>query len=359
MVQQQQQATALAYIESIESELLETLNLWREELKVRSPSVFQKSLNIRGFENPEPAPEGPDFEAARRACEDKAAAAVHREQPMRGWSRVAWTSGIPVAALMAMVWDQLSLFAGIATALVAQSIATNWWKRRLAPACRERADKEWIALESELHAQHRAAFEAFHQRASRAQEAWLEREKARVEAVRRLLRGDADMVHAATSAALEQLDFPFETECEILVDDEDHLMIDVDLPEIEDVIPETRYKALKDGTLKEAKRKVSERNQAYSELVCGIALAVAATALSAAPTLTHVTVAGRTQRPLRGGVGIDDAYVFETKLPRELFSKLPPQGLNSVETLAKLPTTRVQVLSNGSLKKISPPDWRR
>jgi hypothetical protein len=92
--------------------------------------------------------------------------------------------------------------------------------------------------------------------------------------------------------------------------------------------------------------------------VCGLALAIAAAALSAAPTLTHVTVAGRTQRLMRGGVGINDAYVFEAKLPRELFSALQSGDLSPIHILKNLASSRLQLLSNGSLKKIQAPDWR-
>jgi hypothetical protein len=94
-------------------------------------------------------------------------------------------------------------------------------------------------------------------------------------------------------------------------------MIDNDLPEIEDTIPETRLNVLKNGTLKEVRRKATDRNSAYATVVTGIAFTVAATALAAAPTLRIVTVEGHTQRKGRGSLEAVNTSVYEVRFPLE------------------------------------------
>ena len=133
-------------------------------------------------------------------------------------------------------------------------------------------------------------------------------------------------------------------------------MIDIDLPEIEDVIPETRYTVSKDGTLKEVKRKAADRNQTYATLVAGIAFAVAATAFAAAPSLRAVTVAGHTQRKNRNSLDAVDTYVYEVRFPRDAFVKLAPSSLEPVEAMLRLPS-RIEMSATGVLKKLAEPKW--
>lgn len=87
---------------------------------------------------------------------------------------------------------------------------------------------------------------AFHrEQAEKTRIAWGASERERIVFVQRLLRGDAEAVEQSVLGEIEDLDFPFESECSVAVDEEDHVLIDVDLSEIEDVIPETRNNVLK------------------------------------------------------------------------------------------------------------------
>lgn len=134
------------------------------------------------------------------------------------------------------------------------------------------------------------------------------------------------------------------------------MLIDVDLPEIEDVVPEEELRVLKDGSLTEKKRKVADRNQLYAELVCGIAVAIAANAVCAAPTLRAATVAGRTQRAKRGSGLVEDSYVYEVKLPRALLASFDAVAGDPLEAF-RCAGARMQVNANGSLRTIAPPQW--
>ena len=130
--------------------------------------------------------------------------------------------------------------------------------------------------------------------------------------------------------------------------------VDLDLPEIEDVIPETRLTVLKSGATKETKRKTEERNGAYVRLVGGICLAVAATAFAAAPTVAFVVIAAYTQRKKRGGADIEDAYVIEARIPREAIAAMNAKSDAPLDVLVRC-QTRVDPAANLGLKKIAQP----
>jgi hypothetical protein len=216
--------------------------------------------------------------------------------------------------------------------------------------------REWPSEKLRLDEQHRRNLEAHSERRRIAEEQWVDAERARIAELKRLLVGELDAVERAVSEQVAQLDFPFEADCAIGVDDEDHVMIDIDLPEIEDVVPETELSVLKDGSLKEVKRKASARNEAYGTLVIGIAFTVAASAFSSAPTLRTVTVAGHTQRKSRTSLDAVDAYVYEVRFRREAFASLDGRRLDPMDAVRRL-DSRIDIAPNGVLKKLPEPSW--
>jgi hypothetical protein len=159
----------------------------------------------------------------------------------------------------------------------------------------------------------------------------------------------------AISSSLEDLDFPFDTECNVGVQDGRTAFLLLDLPEIEDVIPETRFQVLKSGRLKLVKRKAEDRQLRYARLVLGLALMVAATAFAAAPTLETVTIGANIQRKRRGSLQVEDQYVYEACLPRALFVGDTVRSAEPVELLKGL--ARMEFGANFSLNTIVEPSW--
>jgi hypothetical protein len=178
----------------------------------------------------------------------------------------------------------------------------------------------------------------------------------RIQHVGRLLAGDCEAMQSTVCAEIEGLDFPFDTQCTVGIDKSDHVMIDLDLPEIEDVIPELQFTALKNGTMREVKRKEVDRNEAYATLVTGIAFTIAGAAFAGAPTLLFATVAARTQRQIRGSIDVVDTYVYEVRFPRDAFESIDAPNLDPLSMLCAFPC-RIQVTPRKMLKKLSPPDW--
>jgi hypothetical protein len=185
---------------------------------------------------------------------------------------------------------------------------------------------------------------------------WLSSEQDRIAQLKQLLDGHLPSIEHFVCQGIEHLDFPFEAECHVAIDDEDHVLVDVDLPEIEDVVPEFRYSVLKNGNIKETKRKIAERNDAYAHLVTGIAFTVAATAFAMGPSVQKVTIAGRTQRKERESFDAVDIYVYEVKFSRTVFDSIEPLNLDPVQAMQRLPS-RISYSASGSLKKVAAPDW--
>lgn len=357
MLQEQQHANALAEIERNEQELLETVSDWRRLLAVTPPEAITAELKERPFSNSEPAPQEPSFSAAERLNLGKAERQVRTEMALQGWRRFLWAIvGVATFVVGAPFYPLVAFLVAWPAAVVAFFAVYSPWLSRIRPVWQERARQSWPAVRTELEAQHAQAVAAYVTREHAARAGWIAADQQRIAELRRLVMGEVDAIEQAVSASIEEIDFPFEALCAVAVDDEDHVLIDVDLPEIEDVIPETQLRALKNGTLSEKKRKVSERNELYAELVCGIAFAIAATTLSSAPTVAYVTVAGRTQRQKRASTDLNDDYVYEVKIPRAFFSATDANGFDPVDALRKLPS-RIQVAANGALKTVQAPAW--
>ena len=93
------------------------------------------------------------------------------------------------------------------------------------------------------------------------------------------------------------LQFPFRTRCDFFLQDEKTVCLHLDLPEIEDVIPETNKEILKSGETRDVRRLKSDRHADYSRLVMGECLFITAEVFSYLPLAQVVQVTAYTQRP--------------------------------------------------------------
>ncbi len=95
------------------------------------------------------------------------------------------------------------------------------------------------------------------------------------------------------------------------------LMLDVDLPEIED-IPTTILTKTDAGNLKEKKKTQAELKQEYSILTLGLAIFISANAFNISPSIKNILISGYTQRRDSNG-NINDDYIYSIKFKRESF----------------------------------------
>jgi hypothetical protein len=330
---------------------------WRMIPPLPEPRELDDAMRIRPYTSQCTRPSPPDHDAELNHLKRSVAENLRDECPQSLPSRA---SGLVVALVVGMLllfplFGPLGVLLGIAAGFVAQKIA-NWrWDAGMDEAARLRLAAEWPGRRTTLAAEHEEALASHASREAEAADVWKQTETHRVERLRRAIGGDLDAIECAVRSGIEELIFPFETNCAFAIDDEDHAYMDIDLPEIEDVISETRRVALKSGRIKDVKCKAVDRNKAYAELVTGLACKLAATVLVAAPTLQRVTVAGHTQRQRRDSFEVVDTYVFEVRFSRAAFAE-QVSGFEPVASLQGFPS-RLEMGGNGALKKLREPSW--
>ena len=96
-------------------------------------------------------------------------------------------------------------------------------------------------------------------------------------------------------------------------------MLDVDLPEIED-LQITKMTKTESGNLKEKKKTQTELKSEYARLVFGLAIFISANAFNTSPAIEKILISGYTQRRNKDG-NISDDYIYSIKFDRKTFEK--------------------------------------
>lgn len=352
----------------MEADLDAIVETWRDMPPVPSAKEYQQALSPVAFRFEELPPVAPDFLAAEATERDVMSETVLREHPPSlrdrlGPASIGVTAGL-VGGLVLWAADVGRLLAGVGAlllAVIAGVIAGARLRQQRRDLLEARTESRmavaWPTRREEIEAAHMEAVAAFAARSASAERDWADWEQGRVNWARRLVGGDLDAMHQAISGSLADLDFPFDTECALGLDETVAAFIALDLPEIEDVIPETRFRVLKSGQLKETKRKADERNAAYARLVSGLGVMMAAAAFAAAPTLETVTVGAYTQRRKRGSQEVEDQYVYEARIERSLFGRGAIANDENPIDLLIGQQTRLEWGAKHVLKKLAPPAW--
>ncbi len=357
LVTEQRRRAATEEVQAGEAELRQTLELWREMPSVPTQEHYRAALNARPFVR-EPDPD-PGWHKAEEQCRAECRRDALAKVPARPVAIGVLAIGAAAAGGFAM-WEigrkselhqQLPLAAGMAVAALAAVLFVARSRRALR---RQRIAAE--LLRSTWPGRKQALEETAEQK-ERADEAdWAAREAQRVAWCERLVQGDEEAIHEALSETLVDLDFAFEAECRVCLENQKTAYLLLDLPEIEDVIPELRQQVLKDGRVRSLKRKATERNGDYAVLVGGLVLWMARWCFVASPTLQNVTVAAYTQRKKRRSSDVGDEYVIIAPLERERLAPLDPAAVDPIPWLINAGSDLEQT-STLRLKKMKPPVW--
>jgi hypothetical protein len=363
LARREQHAEAQREVARIEADEKAVLDSWREASEVVSAQEHASALHPRAFVNTEAAPHACDLAGAETILRERALENAQLSMPRSTSSRSAGLlAGVVVAAAGAaaagtnVVVMLAAIVAGVVLGYVVDRLNRNAWMRETGNVAQKTGDADWPIERARLEQQHAEALAARAEREVMARTEWDDSERARVAWATALAHGDLPTIEETIFESLDELDFPFEANCVAAAEDAQHVFVGLDLPEIEDVIPETRFNVLKNGSLREVKRKAEDRNGAYAGLVCGVVLSVAATVFSAAPTVRAVTITAFTQRKRRGAASIEDAFVIETRIERQGFEALNVKASQPAETLGRF-QTRWEWGANLVLKKIAPPPW--
>lgn len=340
----------LDVVEAEESRVRDVVEDWRRMPEVPDRSDVEAALHPRAYA-PLPPPALPDLELEGRNVRSELRrefAKEHTKTPLYIALAVMFFIGPGLSAVTKQDW------LGVVFSLGALAYIPVWAIRRYLSIFRQSLAR-WNELERNLRADHQAALLAYEAHEVERKRDWDQMEIERIATMRQLLAGDRDAVDGAVQASLERLDFPFEATCAASAPTSDLAIVAVDLPEMEDVIPEFRYKAFKNGALKEIRRTHQERRHAWRHLVLGIGLQIARTACASSPSIQQVKVGGYTQRRQRSGES-EDEWVYELVVDRSFLAGVRPEVVDP-SSLLKLANVRVMPTPDGSLKKISPPVW--
>jgi hypothetical protein len=362
---EERRAKAQQEIDAFEEELSDVVNCWRDMPSVPDDEVYEKALQERPFQYQTKAPRPFDEAAHEFMLRDrlKADAQLQVNTPVlimgAPWLLAAVGVGGALGATSLDVDPSVSIgvgVGGIVFAVIAAVAGSRVMQKRMEEYTERKFAEEWPEVRREAEDAAKKAAESYERARAEAEEAWKAEEAERIAWAQRLVDGDGEAVEEAIVATLGDLDFPFETDAEVGLRKSGGVFIHLDLPEIEDVIPEERYRVLKDGRVKEMKRKAADRNADYADLACGLGLMVAAAAATVSPKVRSVAVAGYTQRKRRGSDAIQDDYVFAATFDRdglrELDRDCDPVGVLSL-------AGEVNQLASYVLKQIKPPAWVR
>ena len=120
-------------------------------------------------------------------------------------------------------------------------------------------------------------------------------EAVRIEKLKQLLIGDLETISEELGNSLSNVSFPLETDTDFIIGSSRKIMLDVNLPGIDDVFSKkSRILASGKVSLKEKTKK--ELSEDYARAVHGIVLSLASLVFSSIPSCFDVIVSGYTQR---------------------------------------------------------------
>jgi len=144
------------------------------------------------------------------------------------------------------------------------------------------------------------------------------------------------------------IEFSIQTE---IVPDKGMVMIDLDLPEIEDM-PQNVLSELADGTVKIKKKTKKQQYEDYRTCVFGLGEYVASHAFAVVPQAQKIVVSAYTQRRDEKTGDLLDVFIYSVVFDRGVFTK-DYQDKDPYDFCSGL-KSRFYVLASGVMKEIAP-----
>jgi hypothetical protein len=350
----QRVAHASSEVEALERAERDVLDSWRDMPVVPSPDFYRQGLQVRPLEKPGDAPQRPSPQEARIALMRDALRSALEDPPYWRMSAALLAALVVSNLIFFHVSGAVGLWSMIVLGLLAVAgpvLPGPLRQFRQIQTC-------WPEVWAEIQQQHAVAHAEWEQARATTEAGWQEREAERIAWVERLLAGDVEALGETLADTLADLDFPFETSCRVGVLDGMRAAVLIDLPEIEDVVSETKRRVLRDGRVKETKRTKTERATDYATLASGLGLWVARACFAAAPTLATVTVAAYTQRRQSGSGERRDEFVYEFGIERAAATAIDGSNVEPTKFLTRL-GGRIDLRASGELERIEPPVWQQ
>ena len=182
-------------------------------------------------------------------------------------------------------------------------------------------------------------------------------EAERKEFLEHLVFTDPAAMERHFEQALADIEWPRETHVSFdILDAGREMVIDVDLPEIEDM-PKSAW-SLPGRTYKPTVKDIPEgqRLKLYSAHVQGLGFRIIGEAFALLPTVTTIVLSAYTQRPNPATGSLQDEYVYSVRVKREAWSRIHFEKLEDVDPDQALGAfeLRRDPLKNGKLRRIEP-----
>lgn len=208
----------------------------------------------------------------------------------------------------------------------------TFWARLL-PWLRRPIEARNTAARAE-HAARLAKWEAERQ-------AWDRAESERAKLLDPARKPSTEELEQLFEAAFSAVDWPRETRVAFEVSDEGRtLLVDIDLPEFED-LPDTTAVALKTKiSMKE--RSATQRREDYATHIHGVLFRIVGEAFAAWPPLDRVIASGFAQRVNPATGHSDDEYLLSVRTTRREWAGINFDGLDQLDVVAALGNLTLQ-----------------
>ena len=165
--------------------------------------------------------------------------------------------------------------------------------------------------------------------------------------------GSEAEVEDAIADWLEELELPveFDLQYEYYAGDA-LLMLDIDLPEIEDV-PDEKSSELASGAVKVKQKTQKELKQDYARCVFGLSIFFASHCFALAPSMREICASGYTQRRDSKSGELRDCYLYSIRFQRDGFVGQDWQKVEPYDFCMNF-KNRCNLGANGDLKEIEP-----
>lgn len=168
----------------------------------------------------------------------------------------------------------------------------------------------------------------------------------------KLYNNDSETVNDAIDAWLTDIEFPFEFNTDYMVDG-DRLLVDLDLPEIED-LPDRYYRKMADGSYKLKDKSKKTIKEDYYRCVVGLAICFVTNLFKCAIGINTIVLSAYTQRRNSSGE-INDEYILSFEFQREELSSMSVnKSFEEAERALFSFNGKCKVLSDKSFKTIDP-----
>jgi hypothetical protein len=335
------------------------LAFWRDMPPLPGAAELDAAELPRPFEFDEFPPEPPAPDDGRAELEARIRADVERRRAAPAfWTpalaglglAAASGTGVVIAGVAALPGSLLALGSGGALAAGLLGATRAFRRREEERLVRRRLAAEWPAWQERAAAAWRFERNEWELRRAQARAGWKRVELERIARARRIRAGEVANARTCLEATLAELDFPFGGTCELaLAGDVAYLL--AELPDPADVVPAVRARVDEELEVVEVPVSPAERDEAYTELVAGVALLLGRTAFAAAPALRRALVAA--WRPSGSG-GAE--YLLDVEVDRVGAASFDPATVDPDAYLAILPG-RFQQREDHRLLALTPPAW--